>query len=897
MIGRSTGGVLLTAIGLMASVATGRAEPLRVYVAATGDDAASGRADAPIATLERARVIVRELKRTPEARDGVEVLVGGGAYAQSRTLVLTAEDGGTAEAPIVYRPATQDAVVLRGGRDVVGFRPGEGGAMEADLKAQGFVDFTFRELFLDGVRLPLARYPNAVPDNPYGGGWAFADGERVPMYQDVPGERRDLLHYRAKDAREWKDPGEVEVFVFPRYNWWNNILPIRSVDRDARLITLTADASYPIRPGDRYYFRGGREDLDAPGEWYVDRDSGVLRLVAPGPLEGRAVTVPVVSTLVKIEGAAHVTFRGFTMEAATGEAFLLDRAESCTVAACTIRGVGDYHRAAVSVSGGSNNRVVGCDISDVGSHGVVLDGGDVVSLTPAGNRAENNYIHHVGVLYKHGVGVSLNGVGNVASHNLIHDGPRMGVMFHGNKHVLEYNHIRHMNLETEDTGAVYTGGRDWTGSRGTIIRFNLMHDMLGFGKDAEGRWVSPHFAWGVYLDDNAGGVDVVGNIVYRCSRAGLHLHSARDNVIENNIFADNGRYQFEYSGWTADSRMWKDHLPTMVAGYEKVVASPAWKDMRGMSVHPNDVPLPDGRVMTGNVFEHNIIAWTNDADYVRASNVPFDRNVINHNLVWAGGRPVKTGLREFGAELSGELAPNADFARGEPGGLPDDWEWQIRTPTSKAGLVEDDGRRALRIEAAFDDSKPRDNYPIVVSRPFPAKPGSAYRLRAKLRATNPGATAKVMLQGYEAGAYFWASQPDEAKVGAEWTDFEATFAIPAPGERGHHAAMKDFRARVDFPDREGALLVLGVSLREVERLSEWDSWQAAGADRHTFVADPGFVDPARGDFRFRQGVRLPGFRPIPVEKIGPYRDDLRASWPIREAPGAREHPIRVPEED
>jgi hypothetical protein len=33
-----------------------------------------------------------------------------------------------------------------------------------------------------------------------------------------------------------------------------------------------------------------------------------------------------------------------------------------------------------------------------------------------------------------------------------------------------------------------------------------------------------------------------------------------------------------------------------------------------------------------------------------------------------------------------------------------------------------------------------------------------------------------------------------------------------------------------------------------------------------------------------------GFRPIPVERIGPYRDDLRASWPIVEAEGAREKP-------
>jgi len=67
-------------------------------------------------------------------------------------------------------------------------------------------------------------------------------------------------------------------------------------------------------------------------------------------------------------------------------------------------------------------------------------------------------------------------------------------MFGGNNLVIEYNHIRHANLETEDTGAVYTGGRDWISSRGTVIRYNYFHDILGYGR-RDGKWTSPHFAW------------------------------------------------------------------------------------------------------------------------------------------------------------------------------------------------------------------------------------------------------------------------------------------------------------------------------------------------------------------------------------------------------------------
>ena len=154
----------------------------------------------------------------------------------------------------------------------------------------------------------------------------------------------------------------------------------------------------------------------------------------------------------------------------------------------------------------------------------------------------------------------MTGVGLRASHNLIHDTPRIAIMFSGNNLVIEYNHMHHVNLETEDTGVVYTGGRDWISSRGTVIRYNYMHDSIGFGQE-NGKWVSPHFSWGVYLDDNTGGVDVIGNIVVRAYRGLLHLHNGRDNLIENNIFVGGKLQQAEFNGWTADQPLLAGSFP------------------------------------------------------------------------------------------------------------------------------------------------------------------------------------------------------------------------------------------------------------------------------------------------------------------------------------------------
>ncbi|WP_165230657.1 right-handed parallel beta-helix repeat-containing protein [Aquisphaera insulae] len=897
--------LILVVVASLGSAAHAPAAELKLYVSTRGNDAWSGRlespnpsrSDGPVATIAKARDLVRKARQGGPT-EAVTVFVRGGTYEFTETFRLSNEDGGTAASPVVYRSYPREQATLRGGRRVRGFVPHRGKILKADLAAQGLKGAAFSELFCGGKRLPLARYPNFDPANPYGGGWAFADGRLAPMYENIPGEDSHTLRFKPQDARTWSKPAEVQVFVFPRYNWWNNIVGVKSIDPATRTIQLASDASYPIRPGDRYYVRNALEELDAPGEWYLDRDRGTLYLWPPAPLDdAHAIVAPTIGTLVAIgPKTEYLSLRGFTMESCTGEAVSLDNTSHCTLAGCTIRGVGDYSHGAVGVNGGTNNRVVGNDISDVGSHGIYLSGGDRVALTPAGNVADNNYIHHVGVRYAQGVGIGMEGVGNVASHNYIHDGPRMGIMFSGNNLIIEYNHVRHMNLETEDTGAVYTGGRDWISSRGTIIRYNRFHDMLGFGKDEHGRWVSPHFAWGIYLDDNTGGVDVIGNIVYRCSRAGLHLHNGRDNHISNNIFVDNGPQQYEYSGWRVDHSYWKDHLPTMIKGYEMVRDSPAWKSMRNMGVHPRDAVLPNGLIMTGNEFTRNIIAYRGaESALVRTNDVPFDRNVFDDNLVWHDGKPIRTGQRLPGKDISGDLIPG-DFSTAEVGKLPEGWEWQIFTPSSAAGIVEDGGRRVLRIEAAFDASKSKDNSPIVVTKLFPARPGHTYRLKARMRSTGLDAKAGLMLQGYEARQYFWANWPNECKVGPEWKDFEFVFKIPAPGEPGHHERMKDFRVRIDFPARSGGLLVSGVSFREVESLDEWASWQLLGMDRRSRIADPRFVDAAHDDYRLRPDspALTLGFSPIPEDRIGPYRDDLRASWPIVDAPGAREHPVTPP---
>jgi len=825
----------------------------------------------------------------------VTVQVRAGIYALAATLTLAAEDAGTEQAPVVWQAYPGEQPVVIGGKTISGFAPHQGKILKADMAAQGLKDVYFRQLLCHGRRMDLARYPNRDADHPVTGGWAYADGKPVPMYVNIEGEPRNLLHYGEADSRTWAHPEEGEVMVFPRYNWWNNIIPLKAVDREQRTLTLTANASYPIRPGDRYFVQNLFEELDAPGEWYLDRATGTLYFWPPDGVDPATMTVcvPVVRTILELnEGAAFITFRGFTFECAEGTAIVMRDATDCRLAASTIRNVGDYNGSGVSVSGGKRNSVVGCDIHDVGRDAIGVSGGNFQTLEPAENVADNNYLHHVGVYYKQGVGVAVSGVGNRASHNLIHDCPRFGIVWGGNDHVLEYNEIRHCNLETADCGAIYSWQVDWS-KRGTEIRYNYLHDIVGFGQEG-GKWTSPHMNWGVYLDDGTCGVHVHGNVIVRTILGGVHVHGGRDNVIENNILVDGRDSEVQYSGYVKGGHP----VPMMTETWNKFHGTDAYLKYPGYEELTKS--LDDAWQMAGNKFVRNIVCYGEPAAKLYAYyNLPFDKTESDYNLIWHDKGAIRTGVTRLKSVTGPNLAPNPGFegrtqaSAGEAGKLPEGWRWGVRPNKSQAELdptQHHSGTQSLKIvgDGTVKDSSGQTLVVNFNSMDIPMKPGQTYRLAASIRADQETSCA-IMPQAYEAGKYFWAKHTG-TKAGPEWKQVECTFRFPAPGDSDYHEGMSKICIRIDMSQGTGTIWVDDVELQEAEVMSEWEAWQALGLDTHSVIADPQFVDRAADNYRLKPGspaLKL-GFKPIPVDQIGPYQDELRASWPIREAVGARE---------
>lgn len=692
---------------------------LELYVASDGDDAADGRIATPFATLERARSEIRRLKSEAGLpAGGVAVYVRGGRYELERTFELAAEDGGSERSPVVYRAYGQERPVLTGGRRVTNFVPYQGSILKADVAAQGLKGKYFRQIFFDGERQPLARYPDYDPNNPHGGGFAYVDGPIVRMYRNLTNETRRVVQCKPEDFRNWANPASGEVFIYPRYNWRSCRVPIASVDRDKGQIILARDvwsgASHTIRAGDRYYVRNLFEELDAPGEWYLDRDTWTLYFWPPVERQHIEVEASVVSDIVQIgPGAAWITLQGFEITGSEGSGVVVSASTNCLVAANRIHGIGGY--AGVRIQGGADCAVIGNDVWDTCHQGVVMEGGDAETLTPGGHVVENNYIHHIGALNGHAAGVMMRGIGLRAAHNLIHDTTRSGIYGGGNDCIVEYNHIRHTNLATEDTGGYYNGG-NWH-IRGQIIRYNFIHDTLGYGRKADGTWGWPHGSCCIYLDDDHSGTTVYGNILARSVTGGVFVHGGRDNHIENNILVEHALRQVTYSGHTPTADVTASHLKS----FKKYQDNPAYAKYPEVP----DLDLATAWQMSGNRFVRNIIYYRDPAAQLyRLSrhDVP-EKNVFDYNLIWSFGNKIATGYTPVAAGKQGAVEASET----------DTWATWRADGFDTHSLVAD----PLFVNPDQDDYRLRSGSPALKLgfKPIPVDRIGLYR--SKLRATWP----------------------------------------------------------------------------------------------------------------------------------------------------------------
>jgi parallel beta-helix repeat protein len=538
----------------------------QVYVSPNGSDRAAGTKDHPLRTLAAARDAVRRLKpRTP-----VSVFLRGGVYELDETLVFTAADSGTAEAPITYTAYANEKPILSGGRRITGWKRGKDELWTAPAS------WDFHDLWVNGQRRQRARTPNT--------GFFEVDGQ-------ISFEDASKFKYRATDIRpEWAGEG-VEVVSLDK--WQSLRMPIVAVDEKTRTVTLAwrrARSSDSVNS--RYWIENTLDALDAPGEWFLDRKTGTLYY---RPLPGEDITraeaiAPHLEQLVRMDGAHHITLRGIEFRYADWSidpnGYISIQASADNPAAvmaagvryvsienCTFTRLGQF--AVAFGKGSKDNRITGSELFDLGAGGIKI--GDAQSdahgseprpdgkqsMSPGGeirqgpgyphnaeetssrNVIADNHIHHIGNTFPTAVGVWIGqSDGNLVSHNEVDNTYYSGISVgwtwgwgptaaHDN--LIEFNHIHDIGRGLlSDMGCIYTLGHQ----PGTALRNNLCHDVTRTDHEPGG-----YGAWGIYLDSASSEILVENNVVYRAYEGGFHNQYGQQNTVRNNIFALGSRAQ------------------------------------------------------------------------------------------------------------------------------------------------------------------------------------------------------------------------------------------------------------------------------------------------------------------------------------------------------------------
>lgn len=353
--------------------------------------------------------------------------------------------------------------------------------------------------------------------------------------------------YSGSYPERWSQAEEPWFHGFWYHYWADDHVKALSVSTNTKTVLLAPAPRYGIMAGMPFYTENLLEEITRPGEWYMNRQTGILYFWPPSTIAGQDIQVSVIEQpLLWITDATNIVVRDITFECSRTELVTIEDGMCNGIFHCVLRNCGKY---AAKVTGVSNG-VSSCVIENPGDGGVRVGGGNRPTLAAGRNYVRNCEISNFGRwswTSRPAVLLEENTVGHLVSHNVVRQSPHTAIVFsHGNDHTIEFNDIYDVCKWSSDAGAVYAG-RDW-GARGNVIRYNFIHDV---SSSFDGLGLQ-----GVYLDDQQAGVKLFGNVIYNVSHGAIRMGGGRDNIMENNVIVKCGQGVFGDSrgtGWQYDS--------------------------------------------------------------------------------------------------------------------------------------------------------------------------------------------------------------------------------------------------------------------------------------------------------------------------------------------------------
>jgi len=584
------------------------------YVSPSGHDTYTGAANAPVASLSKAQLLIKKFKAAnPNYEGDIVVHIGAGNYELQQGFVLDEAVTGSKQTPIIWRGANKEDVIISGGKKIkssafkkvsdpaILIRVGKtaGAALyQISLKELGILNFGKHqsyghgqpvvpaplELFFNNEPLTLAHYPNSGSIKI----GKVIDKGSVPRIGDTS-NRGGLFEYT--DTRHAKWAGQKDIWLQGTFNYGfaDDNINIETIDTLKKQIKLATPHLYGLANGkdfQAYTAYNILEELDSPGEWWLNIHTGILYVWPPSTLETASIGISVLETpIVSIINQTYTTLEGLTIEAGRGMGIYVEGGHNNTIVGCTIRNIGTsgifmgqgaeankgpmsidnfeghpvsgiigslqnylYKNTSWNRNAGYDQQILSCDVYNTGSGGIYLSGGDKRSLTKANNIVENCKVHDFNRRNKFiWSGISVDGCGNKIRHCEIYNSDWQGIFVHGNEHVFEYNNIHHVTLNSDDTSPWYIG-RD-PSDRGSVVRFNYFHHIGNPNR----------MNMGIYCDDSSADVFIFGNVFYKMeTKHGiLFTNSGWDLVMKNNIIIEptdaTAQISAHYYTWAAGS--------------------------------------------------------------------------------------------------------------------------------------------------------------------------------------------------------------------------------------------------------------------------------------------------------------------------------------------------------
>ena len=557
---------LFTATGLLGAIAVCPGFAAEFHVCPSGDDRATGTLERPFATIARARQAARLIRG-----EAITVHLRGGSYYLPEPIVFDAEDSGAKDVPVVYAAYKDEEPVISGGGCLLArWTPYRDGIMQAKMP-QGF---TTDQLFCNGRRQQMARYPNFDPSAQYFNGYAAdcIDPERATRWKDPKGGYFHAMHRSHWGDMHYVITGKDENGSVQYEGGWQN--------------------NRQSQPHAQHRFvENIFEELDAPGEWFLDGKSDTLYFYPPegvDPNEAKIETVRL-EQLFEFRGSAFIHLRGLTLTHTArtfmknrepllrsdwttwrGGAVLFDGAEDCRLENLTIRQAGSN---AVFVNNYNRRiEITACHVTEAGASSICFVGdpsalrsplfnyhqtqtldqmdktpGPKTKAYPAQCRVHDCLLTLNGRFEKQTAGVNICMSEEITvSHSSIYDVPRAGVnicdgAFGG--HLIEHCDVFDTVKETGDHGSFNSWGRDrfwhpnrsqteqwlqaqpdmakWDAHKTTVIRNNRWRCDLG---------------WDIDLDDGSSNYRIHDNL---CLSGGIKLREGYHRVVENNVMVNN----------------------------------------------------------------------------------------------------------------------------------------------------------------------------------------------------------------------------------------------------------------------------------------------------------------------------------------------------------------------